>query len=350
MVRLVVVIQRDPRATKYAPRLPKTTPYLESIMSQSQITIIGLGLIGTSLGLALQRNENDFLIVGHDKERSATSRAKKLGAIDKSDWNLINACDTADLIILAIPAAGIQPTLEVIRDDLKPGCLLIDTATIKTPILEAAAILPDNVHFVGGNPVLAAGNLTIEDASADLFQGGSWAICATADTAPDAIRIASDLVISIGAQPFFLDAAEHDGLMAAVDGMPTLLSAAVMHAVSKSPAWREIRRMAGRQFETVTQLPDFTPADFDAAVQGNRNNIIHWIDAMISELVEWKHALQDAGEATVTERFADAIDHRDRWLALRAKGEWEAPGGVQETPSLWRQMFGFGGRRKPDQS
>jgi prephenate dehydrogenase len=314
-------------------------------MSQSQITIIGLGLIGTSLGLALQRNENDFLIVGHDKDRSATSRAKKLGAIDKSNWNLINACDTADLIILAIPAAGIPPTLEVIRDDLKPGCLLIDTATIKSPILEAATVLPGNVHFVGGNPVLAAGNLTIEDASADLFKDGSWALCPTADTEPDAIRIASDLVVSLGAQPFFLDAAEHDGLMAAVDGMPTLLSAAVMNVVSQSPAWREIRRMAGSQFEIITQLPDFSPEDFGAAVQGNRTNIVYWIDAMIEELAGWKYDLQDADEEAVSERFTDAETERDQWLALRAKGDWEGQGRMEEAPSLWRQMFGFGGKR-----
>jgi len=318
-------------------------------MSQSQITIVGLGLIGTSLGLALQHNENDFLIIGHDKERSATSQAKKIGAINDSNWNLINACDKADLIILAIPAAGIAPTLNAIHEDLKPGCLIIDTATIKAPMMEAATVLPDNVHFVGGDPVLAAGNLTVEDASADLFKNGSWALCSTAATAPDAVRIASDLVISIGAHPFFLDAAEHDGLMAAVDGMPTLLSAALMNAVGNAPAWREIQRMAGEQFETVTQLPDFTPEDLSAAVQGNRVNIVHWIDAMIAELDGWKHDLQGADEETVTKRFAEALDHRNQWLALRAKGIWDDSGRPQESPSLWRQMFGFGGRRAPDE-
>ncbi len=319
-------------------------------MSQSQITIVGLGLIGTSLGLALQGNENDFLIVGHDKERSATSRAKKLGAIDKSNWNLVNSCDNADLILLAIPAAGIPPTLEFIHEDLKPGCMIIDTATIKSPILEAATVLPENVHFVGGNPVLGAGNLTIEDASADLFKNGSWALCPTSATAPDAIRIAADLVISVGAKPFFLDAAEHDGLMAAVDGLPTLLSAAVMNAVSNSPAWRELRRMAGSQFETVTHLPDFLPEDFSAAVQGNRSNIVHWLDVMIEELSGWKYDLQGEDEEAVTERFADAVEHRDQWLALRAKGNWEESGGLEESPGLWKQMFGFGGRRSPDDS
>jgi len=318
-------------------------------MSQSQITIIGLGLIGTSLGLALQRNENDFYIVGHDKERNAISQAKKLGAIDDSNWNLINACDKADLIILAIPAAGIAPTLNFIHEDLKPGCLIIDTATIKSPIMEAATILPENVHFVGGDPVLAAGNLTIEDASADLFRNSSWALCSTAATAPDAIRIASDLVISIGAHPFFLDATEHDGLMAAVDGMPTVLSAAVMNAVGNAPAWREIRRMAGSQFETVTHLPDFTAEDLSAAAQGNRSNIVHWIDAIIAELAEWKVTLQGDDEEAVTKRFSDAGANRNQWLALRAKGDWDDTSSPQETSSLWKLMLGFGGRRAPDE-
>jgi prephenate dehydrogenase len=319
-------------------------------MPQSQITIIGLGLIGTSLGLALQRNENDFHIVGHDKERSATSRAKKIGAINDSNWNLINACDKADLIILAIPAAGIAPTLNFIHQDLKPGCLILDTATIKSPIMEAANVLPDNVHFVGSDPVLAAGNLTVEDASADLFKNGSWALCSTPSTAPDAIRIASDLVISVGAHPFFLDAAEHDGLMAAVDGMPTVLSAAVMNAISSAPPWREIRRVAGSQFETITHFPDFTPDDLSTAVQGNRSNIVHWVDVIIEELTEWKQALQSADDEAVTQRFTEATQQRDQWLKQRAKGDWDAPGISQETPSLWKQMFGFGGRRTPDKS
>ncbi len=318
-------------------------------MSQSKITIVGLGLIGTSLGLALQRNENDFHIVGHDKERSATSRAKKLGAIDDSNWNLVNACDKADLIILAIPAAGIAPTLNFIHEDLKPGCLIIDTATIKTPIMEAATVLPDNVHFVGGDPVLVAGNLTVEDASADLFKNGSWALCSTPSTAPDAVRIASDLIISIGANPFFLDATEHDGLLAAVDGMPTLLSAAVMNAVSSAPAWREIRRMAGSQFETVTQMPEFTPEDLSTAVLGNRNNVIHWIDAVIQELDSWKLALQADDEEAVNKRFTEATQQRDQWLGQRIKGDWGAPTQSSDPPSLWKQMFGFGGRSAPDQ-
>ncbi len=71
---------------------------------------------------------------------------------------------------------------------------------------------------------------------------------------------------------------------------------------------------------------------------------------MIEELSGWKYNLQGEDEEAVTERFADAVEHRDQWLALRAKGNWEESGGLEESPGLWKQMFGFGGRRSPDDS
>ena len=204
-------------------------------MAQSQITIVGLGLIGTSLGLALKREERNFVIVGHDKDGGAIERAKQAGAIDRSHWNLISACEAADLIVLAIPTAGIGPTLKALRQDLKSGCLILDTAQIKGPVLQAAQVLPDTVHFVGSNPVLVGSSRPVIDSpSADLFQNATWALCPTPTTAPDAIRVAADLVTLVGAQPLFLDPAEHDGLMAAVDGMPTVLAAALATAVGNN--------------------------------------------------------------------------------------------------------------------
>ncbi|RME80414.1 MAG: prephenate dehydrogenase/arogenate dehydrogenase family protein [Caldilineae bacterium] len=308
----------------------------------SQITIIGLGLIGTSLGLALKREEHDYIIVGHDKDSKAVQRARRMGAIDKSHWNLIAACEHADLILLAIPTAGIAPTLEAICDDLKPGCLIMDTAAIKRPVMKAAEVLPDNVHFVGGNPILARGaGLSADDASADLFEGASWALCAAPTTAPDAIRVSADLVAAVGAQPLFLDADEHDGLVAAVDGLPTILAAALMRATAQSPAWREIRRLAGGQYESLTYLPDFEPADLTAAVQANSVNIIHWLDTLIGELGAWKEALQSENGDALNQGFEKAIDARAQWLKKRARGDWEERDRPEDAPSFWRSLFGF---------
>lgn len=311
-----------------------------------QITIIGLGLIGASAGLALKAQEKEFVIVGHDRENEAVTRARKLGAIDKSHWNLINACEQADFILLALPTAAILPTLTALRGALKPGCVLLDAAPIKGPLLAAAAdALSENTYFVGGNPLLARSGLTAADASADLFKEASWALCPTPATAADAIRVATDFVSLLGAQPLFLDPAEHDGLMAAVQGLPSVLAAALTHTLGQAAAWRELRRMAGVQFEQTSYLPDHSAADLAAGILPSAPFVSGWIDLLIAELQEWQRLLAGQDEQAVQARFAAALETRQAWLHTRARGEWEAtPGPPLEKPSVLGRLFGLSRR------
>ncbi|MCS7039087.1 MAG: prephenate dehydrogenase/arogenate dehydrogenase family protein [Anaerolineae bacterium] len=307
-----------------------------------QITIVGLGLIGTSFGLALKRHKRtDLFIVGHDKEPQAMAAAKERGAVDGSHWNLVAACAQADGILLALPAAAIPPTLEAICQDLKPGCFLMDTATIKTPILEAARVLPAHVHFIGGNPILTRSDLrTAADATADLFENVAWALCPTSATLPEAVEAAADLVTLVGAKPFFLDAAEHDGLMAAVEGLPILLAAALTNALGGSPGWRELRRLAGGRFETASALPVGEPGDMSADLAANRGNVLRWLDLLIAQLEGWRQDLAAADDASLADRFVQADALRREWLAARASGEFEDRPPPTELPSYWSRFFG----------
>ena len=267
----------------------------------SQITIVGLGLIGASIGLALKELGQNYEIVGHDKDRKAMDRAIKQGAVDKTHWNLIAACEEADMIILAIPINDIAATMEAIKLDLKSGCLLMDTAPLKRPAQKAAEEhLPDDVHFIGSDPVLRhSENISAEDASADLFRDATWTLCPLETVNAEAVKVAANMVAALGATPYFLSPEEHDGLMAAAESLPLMLSGALMHAVSVSESWPEIRRMAGAQFEQTTQMPDFDAEALTETVFDNRDNIIHWIETMIAELQGWSHALENEEEEIV---------------------------------------------------
>ena len=91
------------------------------------ITIIGMGLIGTSIGLAIRNARGDEIqIVGHDKDHGAAGLARRMGAVHKAERNLFSACSQADMIIMAIPASGVKETLELIAKDLKSGCVITD--------------------------------------------------------------------------------------------------------------------------------------------------------------------------------------------------------------------------------
>jgi prephenate dehydrogenase len=312
----------------------------------SQITIVGLGLIGTSIGLGLKELGQNYTIVGHDKNRKAMERAQKRAAVDSTHWNLIAACEEADMIILAIPISDIAPTLQAIRQDLKTGCLIMDTAPLKRPVQKAAAeILPDTVHFIGTDPVIPGGEgLTAEDASADLFQGTTWTLCPLENAEIDAVKVAANMVNALGATPYFLSPEEHDGLMAAAESLPLMISGALMHAVSSNPSWREIRRMAGTQFDRVTAMPDFEPEDLTETVFDNRDNVIHWIEVMAAELQGWAEALKNEDSEVIEEWFAAAQQERRQWLKLRQTGDWDESMRDQnvEYTGFFARMFGAG--------
>jgi len=329
-------------------------------MSKPRITIVGLGFIGGSIGLALHQAEAELEIVGHDRERGAANQAKKIGAVDKTDWNLISACEEADLVVIAIPVGGVKSTLEAIGPYLRPGCLITDTASIKSPVIEwAKEILPDGVNFVGGDPIVshaaaAAGGTEggIDAARADLFSGVVYCLTPAAGAAPKAVKLASDFVYLLGAQPYFLDPLEHDGLMAGIDHLPFVLSAALMGVTTESASWREMRKLAGGAFESATHFVSTDPTTYRDACLVNRENIVRWIDGCSEKLSDLKETIL-AGDAEELERvFEETIIARQRWLRAREAGDWDAqPSEIPSMGSFMGQLFGLGrlGKRKKEQ-
>lgn len=319
-------------------------------MAKTKISIVGLGLVGTSVGLALSQGTRNYELVGHDKEPKAAGAARKRKAVDSTKWNLINACEGASVVILALPVTAIRDTLQVIVPYLDEGCLVTDTASLKTPVLRwAEEILPDSVHFVGGDPVISAAGAGAEEASADLLKNALYCLCPSPKAAPDAVRLASGLVERLGAQPYFLDAAEHDGLMAAVDHLPAILAAALLRSTTGSSSWRDMRKLAGGQYESSTQFASETPAIFRDACLYNRQNIVHWIDAYTEALQEWKETIISGNTEQVEAAFEEAMKARLQWLRQRSSGLWdeaERP-KTPKASGFFQSLFGFGGRTTP---
>lgn len=314
-------------------------------MANPQITIVGLGLIGNSIGLGLAREERNFAIVGHDKDPGAAGTARKLNAVDKAEWNLINACENADLVILSLPITGIRDTLQAIAGYLKPGAVVLDTASIKVPVLAwAQELLQPQNPYIGTNPIVtgATGGAA---AQPDLFERATWAICPSPDTPEAAVKTAADLAGRLGAEPLFLDPAEHDSMLAAVEHLPGLLSSAYMASVTGQPGWREMRQLAGGQFERFTE-----PAGRDAAALGalalnNREHLARWIDTYVEQLEAWKQLLDAGDEAALAAALQNASSQRTTWEKQRQRGEWEEPvGEMPDKRSIYGSFLGLGGR------
>jgi len=319
-----------------------------------RITIVGLGLIGGSMGLALRQAEAAASIIGHDKDPAASKQARKLGAVDKTDWNLVSACEESDLIVLAIPLSGIEETLKAIGPYLQPGTVLVDTAALKVPVLAwADEILPDGIHFVGMDPIvgeIASGAVGLDAARADLFQNRIFCLSPSPKVDASVVQLATNLIAVLGARPLFMDPIEHDGLLGAVDQLPPLLALTLLDAAVRQPSWREVRKVAGGAFESATQLFSNDPEVYSHLFLTNRENIRRWIDAFVASLSAMRQALDENDATILADRFEVLIEERNKWLRDRAQGSWDVDRSRAMPPKpnlladtflggLWRKRF-----------
>ncbi len=282
-----------------------------------RLTLIGLGRIGTSIGLALKKSGADLELVGHDKNREAGSAAQKLGAVDKTEWNLYNSIDGAGLILLTMPLGGVLETIELIKDDVAPGVIVTDTASVKGPVVQAAEAFKPGVHFIGGHPVFRPsldGAMSETAPSADLFHNAVYCLTPTATTDPEAVQVMSSLVSMLDAKPLYLDPAEHDGLAAGAQHLATAFSAVLLQTTTASSGWRELNKFAGDDYFQATERAAGDPKSLAQVMLSEREPLQHWIDLSVQTLRELKALLAKNDPDAFEQWFKTMQNARDQWL------------------------------------
>jgi prephenate dehydrogenase len=317
-----------------------------------QLTLIGLGRIGTSLGLALKRKaqEANLKIVGHDLDLQLAKQAQSKGAIDAAEWNLPAACENADAIYLCVPLSAMRKAMQEVIPHAKPACVITDTALLKTPLIEwAAELFPEDRYYIGGAPILNPAFLHDggSEPRADLFERGLWALVPDADAPPEALKLISDVARLIGATPFFVGAAEFDSLIAATNTLPSLLAAALLHVVTASPDWADARKLADRNFATATApVSQAGPPALRAAALLNRASVLPLLDALAEQIGIMRKAIAEGNEAEIERLLTETIIAREAWLEKRLASNWEAdemPKREMPGPAtMLRQMVGLG--------
>lgn len=285
-----------------------------------QVGIIGLGLIGSSIGLALRRSQRPPRIVGYDLAPDATRAALKLHAVDRAAAGLMEVLRGTDLLVLATPVRAIISTLETIGPYVPAGCVVTDTGSTKLAIVEAATrLLPAGASFVGGHPMTGRLTAGSDGPSATLFQDTTYCLTPTAAAGAEEVQRVVRFVESLGAVPYFLDAAEHDGLMAGVSHLPYLLSAALMSTLAADSGWRELATLAAGGFTTVTRLVEGDPRMFTDVCLTNREAIARRLDDLIRQLTSLRELIA-AGDEALEARLARAREARAAWEQVRIGG------------------------------
>ena len=250
-----------------------------------KLAVLGLGLIGGSLGLALQQAGVAKHISGYDSNHSSTYQAWKIGAITEICDKAENAVEEADMVILATPILAMRELLEHIAPRLKRGVLVTDTASTKVQILKwATTSLPAHVMFVGGHPMAGRELSGIKAAEAGLFEGCAYCLIPAGHTSTEGVEQLSEIVMKLGAHPLILDADRHDRLVAGISHLPFLLSSALVQCLSKKENWGELTKLAAGGFRDMSRLAAGSPTMYRDICVTNKEEILIWLDTLASEL------------------------------------------------------------------
>ncbi len=225
-----------------------------------RITIIGVGLIGGSLALAIKQRFPSIHITGVDKPQ-VLKRALERHAIDVAESSIARAVSSADLIIIAAPVSAIVNLLPAVAKNIPPHAIVTDTGSVKQVIVKKAERLFPHGNFIGGHPMTGSEFSGIDAAHPLLFQNAIYILTPTRTTKKQSLRSLSKFFSSLDARIFTIDAAVHDSVVAAVSHLPQIAAVALMNTVGKhhphapshlalaAGGFRDMTRIASSPFE-----------------------------------------------------------------------------------------------------
>jgi prephenate dehydrogenase len=275
-----------------------------------RVAIIGLGLMGGSLGLALRRAG---LAEVSAYARRAETRALALaeGAADTVHETPQAALKGASVVVFCTPVCRIPDLVRECLKAFEPGCVVTDVGSTKAELARAMAILFDGrpLAFVGSHPMAGSEKTGMEAARADLYDDAVTAVTPYGGTAPEAIRAVTDLWESVGARVMVLDAESHDALVARTSHLPHLVAALLVATAGRDPRGA-VKAFCGPGFRDTTRVASGSPDMWHDIVRTNREPIL-------AELKAHEHQTRGLIAAIEHEDYESVRALLDRSRALR---------------------------------
>ncbi len=278
----------------------------DNALSEMRVAIIGLGLMGGSLGLALRAGGGSGrlarVVVGYDSAPGVAAQAVALGALDHACASLDEATRAADLLVIATPTLAAEAVLRALAGSLAPGAVVTDLCSVKAPLVALAERLGPAVarRFVGGHPMAGSERAGIEAATADLYRGARWALTPTSATDADALARVRALVVALGATPLEIDAQAHDAAVAGVSHLPLAIAVALTGSLAEADDWPTLAALAAGGYRDATRVAAGDPIMGRDMLLANRAAVLARIDAFSAALATLRDALA-RGDATEIE-------------------------------------------------
>jgi prephenate dehydrogenase len=281
-----------------------------------RVALVGVGLIGGSIGLAARRRAG-AQVCGYDPDPHARASALELGAIDVQAADIASAVAGAEVVFVAAPVGALVDSVREVLAHAGADCVVSDVGSTKRTVVDVA---PADERFVGGHPLAGAETAGVEHARADLFDGATWYLTPMQGTAGVLYERLHRLLRSFGAQPTAIDASTHDRLMAHVSHLPHVLANLLVTQVADALDTDERLPAVGPSFRDATRVAGANSAIWTDIYVSNRDALLGAIDELAERLDEVRTALHAGDTATVTAWNERARVDRDALLGAGLAG------------------------------
>jgi prephenate dehydrogenase len=254
-------------------------------LAEARIGIIGLGLMGGSLALALQGKCAALYGMDADPATLELARARKL--VDRAESDPAKLISQADLVILATPVPIIIDVLRKLPGLNQTACVVLDLGSTKTEILRAMAALPEQFEPIGGHPICGKEKLGLEHADGHLFANAAFVLTPLPRTTLRARRAAEQIISVIGARKIEMNAEEHDRILALTSHLPFLLASALALSTPQ-----EFAPLTGTGFKSTSRLAGTPSSLMLGVLESNRENILDALAGFQKQLSEIQCALR----------------------------------------------------------
>lgn len=282
-----------------------------------KIALLGVGLIGGSLGLAWKRHRPELTITGYD-EPEVLEEALRRGAIDQRAADPVAAVGGADLVVLAAPIGAILRLMEAVAPHLEAGAVVTDVGSVKTPIAEhARRVLPAANPFIGGHPMAGSEKGGIAHADAFLFENATYVLAPPPDVRVEALAERypglARLVQATGARLLVLEAERHDHIAATVSHLPQLLAVTLMNAAAEANAEDgAFLRLAAGGFRDMTRIASSPFAMWRDVLVANRGPILDALGRFAMAFQRTRNRLIEDDPDALEDAFDAARHVRER--------------------------------------
>lgn len=282
-----------------------------------RIAILGVGLIGGSIGLGARRRLNAD-VVGFDPDSTTLKRALELEALDQAAGSVAQACEGAELIFCAAPVSALTDLAREALEACGEASVVTDVGSTKREIVAA---LGENEHFIGGHPLAGAETSGVENARPELFEGARWYLTPTAYSGGLLYDRLQRALAELGARPQAIDAEAHDRLMATVSHLPHVIANVLVNqAASELAAGSERIPEAGPSLRDTTRVAGANPEIWGDIFASNRESVAAAIDAAIERLREASALILDGDRDVVAGWHRKAAEDRRSLLEAELAG------------------------------